>query len=74
MHGRQLGNEMIKNRRNNMSKAKDVNVISQRREKTRGKNLRRTTQSMKVGKKNERSNKRINLVHTNRQKEDKQIS
>lgn len=65
MHGLQLGNEMIKNKRKNKNKAKDVNVISQRREKTRN-NLRGTTQNMKVGKNNEMFNKRINLVHANR--------
>jgi hypothetical protein len=43
---------------------------SQRREKTRRKNLKKGTQNMKVGKSNERSNKRINLVHANRRKED----
>jgi hypothetical protein len=40
---------MIKNRRNNKSKAKVVNVINQRREKTRGKNVRGTNTKHESG-------------------------
>ncbi len=43
---------------------------AKKREKRRGKNLRGTIQSMKVGNSNERFDERINLVHANRQKED----
>jgi hypothetical protein len=48
-----------------------VGVINQRGEETKEKNLRGSTQSMKVGKNKKGPSEPIALTHANRQKEDK---
>ncbi len=55
-------------------KVKHVDVINQGEEETKGKNSWAIMQSMKVGKNKKRFDEQIALVHTNRRKEDGQIS
>ncbi len=55
-------------------KVKHVDVINQGEEETKGKNYWAIMQNMKVGKNKKRFEKQIAVVHTNRRKEDGQIS
>ncbi len=55
-------------------KVKHVDVINQGEEETKGKHSWAIMQSMKVGKNKKRFDEQIALVHTNRRKEDGQIS
>ncbi len=55
-------------------KVKHVDVINQGEEETKGKNSWAIMQNMKVGKNKKRFEKQIAVMHTNRRKEDGQIS
>lgn len=65
---------MIQKESYDKNENKDVSVINQIGEKTRRKNVWAATQNTKMGKNKKGLSERITLLHTNRQKEDKQIS
>jgi hypothetical protein len=47
LHKSELGNKIIEGKGNNMGKVKDMDVINQGREKTRWKNVQRTSKAQK---------------------------
>jgi hypothetical protein len=66
LHKSQLGNKMIEGKGNNMGKVKDMGVINQGKEKTRWKNVQRTTQSLITIVHQKGPSKRITLTHAHK--------
>jgi hypothetical protein len=57
-----------------MGRVEDMGVISQKNEKTQGKNIWRIMQNTKMSKHEKKPNKQVTLMHAHKWNDDKQIS